>query len=278
MREAALQLRPLLPSDEVVGQAHYLTGRGYWHLSAFAAASLVLKTKGAVQPVFHGDGQLDDEVMAKLRRIFPGAIFVGEQEQRVLLDRHAPAARFPVLHKLWAEFPMFRKLFGVHLWRDGWSLYLDSDILFWRRPDFLLDWFRAPERPICMRDLQDVYGHDREVLEQIVGRAVPSRVNAGLVGLHSAMIDPARLEYFAEKLLAVGGYNHFLEQAMTAMLLAEHSFDHVPPEDYFIPASVAQCSTTAPVCQHYTPVTRGWMYRKGWREVEARVNGTKATA
>ena len=59
---------------------------------------------------------------------------------------------------------------------------------------------------------------------------------------------------------------------MTAMLLAEHPFDHVPPEDYLIPTSVALCSTTVPVCQHYTPVTRGWMYRKGWRQVEAMVN------
>lgn len=267
MREAAVSLHFPVPERGASYTAHYLTGLSHWHLSVFAAASLVIQTQGKVQPVFHSDGTIDHQLEVKLRRIFPGAQIVLNSEQMALIEHHAPKTKFPILNKMWMEFPMFRKLFGVHLWREGWSLYLDSDIMFWRKPDFLLNWLQAPSKPICMRDVQDSYGHDRSVLGKIAGFSVPTKINAGLVGLHSNMIDPGRLEYFATELLKIGGYNHFLEQAMTAMLLAQSSFEFVPHQEYFIPAKNTECSTSQFVCQHYTPVTRGWMYRHGWKKV-----------
>jgi hypothetical protein len=37
---------------------------------------------------------------------------------------------------------------------QGWKLVLDSDMLFFRRPDFLLAWLAAPDRPLHMVDVR----------------------------------------------------------------------------------------------------------------------------
>jgi hypothetical protein len=274
MRAAALQLH--FPPPEGGGKhfAHYLTGQSHWHMSVYAAASLVMQTRGVVQPVFHNDGTLDRALAARLQGIFPAAQFVLQEEQQKLMVEHVPADRFPVLNKLWREFVLFRKLFCIHLWRNGWKLCLDSDMLFWRSPEFLLDWLESPDEAVCMRDIDYAYSVSPEVVDAIAGKAVPTLINTGVIGLHSGMVDPNELEGRARKLLESRGYRvHFLEQTMTAMMLASRPFKFAPPGDYCIPQAVADCSPVSAVCQHYIPVTRGWMYRKGWRYVHVLATG-----
>lgn len=267
MCEAAQQFHFPEPEGGVLHQVHYLTGRGHWHLSVFAAGSLAIQTKGAVQPIFHSDGTLDRDLAAHLQGMFPASVCVYGEEQSKLMVRYAPPERYPVLNKLWHEFPLIRKILSVHLWREGWNLCLDSDMLFWLRPDFLLEWLGDPEKPICMKDFQYAYSVGREAVNTIAGLDVPPLINTGVIGLHSSMIDADKLESQAKALLAAKGTRHFLEQTMTAMLLSSRGFEFAPPKDYGIPSSAAECSTTATVCQHYTPRSRGWMYGKGWREI-----------
>jgi len=267
MREAAVRLKPLPPATDLLGQVHYLTGRSHWHLTVFAAASFAVQTQRAVQPIFHSDGTMDEELAAKLKRVFPSAVCVFGAEQDEILVQHAPREKFPNLNKLWHEFPLMRKLLSVHLWREGWNLCLDSDMLFWRRPDFLMDWLGAPIKPVCMKDFQYAYSASPTIVDQIAGFKVPALINTGVIGMHTRMVDIDLLERYAKHLLLAEGNRHFLEQTMTAMLLAAQGFDFAPPEDYRIPVSTAECSAAAAVCHHYTHESRGWFYQRGWKKV-----------
>ncbi len=267
MRAAARRLPPLPVAAGPRRSAHYLTGRTFWPLSAMAAYSLQQHADGTVQPVFHSDGRLDPPTIARLRAIFPAAEFVTNEQQAQLLERFVPAGRHPTLRRLWREFVLIRKLLSVHLGRDGWNLFLDSDALFVRRPDFLLEWYARPAQPVCMEDLMDCYGYDRGLLDRLAGHPLPPRVNTGLIGLHSPSLDPDRLEFFARELVASKGVDHFLEQAMTAMLLAGRPFSCVPPADYFIPLDLAACLERRGVFQHFAGPARKWFYRYAWRMV-----------
>ena len=268
MRTAARILPPQPVSAGPHHIVHYLTGRTFWHLSAMAAYSLQQHATGAVQPVFHSDGRLDESTVRQLRAIFPAAEFVTNEQQAQLLARHVPPERYPALHRLWQEFVLIRKLLSVHLGRDGWNLFIDSDTLFVGRPGFLLDWYARPEQPVCMEDLLDCYGYDRALLDRLAGHPLPPKVNTGLIGLHSPSVDWDRLEGFARAMLASKpGIDHFLEQAMTAMLLAGRPFRYAPPADYYIPLAYTPGRTPPGVFHHYAGPSRKWFYRHAWRTI-----------
>jgi hypothetical protein len=267
MRAAARRLAALPVAEGPHHAAHYLTGRTFWHLTAIAAYSLQQHTAGRIQPVFHSDGRLDEATVRQLRAIFPAAEFVTDARQQELLAQYVPASRYPVLRRLWGEFVLIRKLLSVHLGRPGWNLFLDSDTVFVRRPDYLLAWYDRPEQPLCMEDLLDCYGYDRPLLDRLAGHALPPRVNTGLIGLHSPALDLDRLEYFAREMTASKGLDHFLEQAMTAMLLAGRPFAYAPRADYYSPLTLADCLERRGVFQHYAGPARKWFYRHAWRLV-----------
>ena len=46
---------------------------------------------------------------------------------------------------------------------------IDSDLLFFRRPDFLVSWLTAPTRPLHAVDFTESYGYSRPLLEQLAG-------------------------------------------------------------------------------------------------------------
>jgi hypothetical protein len=265
LRRAMLAQSPLPVPAGNFHAAHFLTGRTFWHLSALAAYTLQQHSGGAVQPVFHSDGRLDEPTIAHLRRLFPAARFVTDSDQRALLDRHLPAHRFPTLRGLWPRFVLLRKLVSVHAGREGWNLFLDSDTVFVHRPDFLLAWLARPDAPVCMQDMADAYGYDRALLDRLAGHPLPPKVNTGLIGLHSPSLDWPRLELYARELLASKGIDHFLEQAMTAMLLAGRPFHYAPPADYFIPTDVASVHARTGCFHHYAGPARKWFYRLAWQ-------------
>ena len=266
MKTAAAALPPLPPPPGGAPYAaHFLTNGTFFSLSSFAAYSLQYHTGGRVSPVFHSDGRLDAEAIARFRAVFPAARFVANEEQRDLLATHLPEDRFPALNRAWREFVLIRKLVSVHLGRRGWNLFIDSDTLFWRRPDFVLDWFAHPARAFCMEDMATVYGYDESVLARLAGAPIPARVNSGLVGIQSESIDWDFLERGVRELIAVSGINHFMEQGLTAVLLARQPFDYAPPADYFIPTRVSQCTGREGVFHHYAGPARNWLYRRAWR-------------
>ena len=138
-------------------------------------------------------------------------------EIEAALDQHLPAARFPILRARRRELVLVRKLVDLHVGRSGWRLYLDSDMLFFRRPDVLLEWLHRPSLPLHMVDVQNAYGYPLELLATLAGAPVPERVNTGIIGLDSATFDWERLESWARRLQETAGTSYFLDQALMAM-------------------------------------------------------------
>jgi hypothetical protein len=123
-----------------------------------------------------------------------------------------------------------------------------------------------------MQDTEDAYGYDRHMLEAIAGVPLPAKVNTGLIGLHSPSVDVDRLEFFARGILSTARANHFIEQAMTAMLLASCRFTYAPPDAYFTPPTAGVSRKALGVFHHYAGAARRWYYQYAWRHVLARTN------
>ena len=255
-------VNPLLPAPEIV----FLTGRRFWHQTAFCLFTLQQSSGHIFRVAIHDDGSLEEPQIARLRTLFPAAQIHRRVDNDARIAHLLPPDRFPTIHgERRRSFPTFLKLTDVHAGRSGWRLVLDSDMLFFRRPDFLLHWLQAPDRPLHLVDVGNAYGYPLSAMSALAGSPVPSRVNVGFCGLNSTAIDWEKLEYWARTLLEQYGSHYYLEQALSAMLFAAQPCAVAPPDDYRVMPTEKECLTPTAVLHHYVDTAKRGYFRHAWR-------------
>ncbi len=265
MEIAAVNL-PILPGAPGPAlELHMLTGRRFWSQTAFCLWTLGRQTARTLAPLIYDDGSLTDEFRAPLARLFPAARFVSHRETVGRLDEFLPSVRFPALRERWINYPNIRKLTDPHFGATGWKLVLDSDLLFFRRPDFLLDWLDAPDRPLHAVDCETSYGYSRSLMNGLAGAPVADLVNVGLTGLNSSDLDWERLEYWCATLIARERTNYYLEQALIAMQVAGQDCRVAPSDDYVTLPSEAEARECRAVMHHYVAGSKRWYFQNNWR-------------
>ncbi|HEV8074076.1 MAG TPA: glycosyl transferase family 2 [Opitutaceae bacterium] len=266
MTRAAAQLTPQSSAPaKNWPELHFLTGKKFWDQTAFCLQTFQAHAGHAALAVFHDDGSADKATRAQLTRLFPAARWRRAAEIEASLDAVLPAAKFPVLRERRAHYPNLRKLTDVHAGARGWRLVLDSDMLFFRRPHFLLAWLAAPIRPLYMIDVQDSYGYSRPLLESLADAPLPPRLNVGLCGLRSDALDWEKLEFWSRRLIEAEGTSYYLEQALVALLLADRDCAVAPAEDYLLLPSEDECRAPHAVMHHYVAQSKRGYFRHAWR-------------
>lgn len=273
MKEAATELPPLSqPPEDPEGplKVHFLTGKNFWYQSLFCFVSLQRHCDVRVTPVFYGDGTLGPSSRAALRRVVPWAEFVLSDDIETRLDAHLPRSEYPTLRKRRIEYVHLRKLTDFHAGGSGWTLVLDSDMLFFDRPSLLLKWLRAPNSPIHMLDHQESYGCSRELMQELAGATIPERVNVGIIGLRSDGIDWDTLEYWCREMIEREGGGYLQEQALTAMLVAGRKRTVAPRPEYLTKPPVEEGRSPSATMHHYVAESERAYFQYGWRQVAAR--------
>ncbi|MBS0662243.1 MAG: glycosyl transferase [Verrucomicrobia bacterium] len=268
--EAAAAMLPPLPARDGAAEVtlHVLTGRRFWYQTAFCLHSFARQAEFRVAAEIYDDGSCDQEVRSLLSRLGPRLRFHSYAEQVARLDQLLPASRFHTLRDRWQNYPHIRKLIAPHLGSTGWKLVIDSDLLFFRRPDFLLEWLRQPERILHAVDCEENYGYSRPVLEHLAGAPLPPLVNVGLCGLRSESLDWAELEAWCTELIRRERTSYYLEQALVAMLAARAQPCAVAPAaDYLTRPGKEEGIHPRAVMHHYVAESRRWYFRHGWRRV-----------
>jgi hypothetical protein len=273
MLAAASQLSPLPPPPPNAPEVCFLTGRRFWYQTAFCFWSLCHAAGRPVRAAFYDDGTFDPALVAEAARLFPGSRAVGLREIETALDCHLPASRFPTLRARRLVYPNLRKLTDVHAGMSGWRMVLDSDMLFFRRPDLLLAWLDAPDRPLHMIDVQDAYGYSRALMESLAGHPIPRRLNVGLCGLRSDEIDWDRMESWCRRLQEAEGTSYYQEQALAAMALAGRECRVAPADDYRLMPSDGEAAHPTAVMHHYVDLSKRGYFRHAWRHILTAVHG-----
>lgn len=269
MWEAARHLPPLeMDGPEVPVEIHFLTGMMFWYQSAFCCYSLALHSRANLRIVFNDDGTLERRLADTLRATFPTARITTASEIEERLDEHLPAERFPTLRRRRLNLKLMRKLTDVHAGTSGWKLFLDSDMLFFRRPDFLLSWLRSPrQRGFYMQDITRAYGYSPELMSALARGPVPERLNSGMCGLKSDEMDWERLEAWCAEMIARGGERYLQEQALSAMLMAERPCAVAPREDYITVPQHEEVKNPRAVMHHYAGDLKRWYLQFAWKHV-----------
>lgn len=256
---------PSLTGDRVGDPmiVYFMSGSEHWAMTAFCAYSLLRSTGANLIPVVIDDGTLDTPQRSELSRIVPQIQYLERGSCECRVHEQLPRERFPSLHAMRNDLPLMRKLMDLHAGLKGWRLFLDSDMLFFREPAWMLQWLRAAPAATYMYDFQNSYGYSDALLTSVLGRNMLNKVNTGFYGLRSESIDWDQLERWARDLVRARGTNHFSEQCLIAMLMATQRTAPAPPE-YMIWPDRMESRRPSAVMHHYVAESRTWYHVYGW--------------
>jgi hypothetical protein len=247
----------------------FMTGRKFWHQTAFCGHSLARQALRPVAAVIFDDGSLLPWQAERLRRLFPAGRIVGCAEAEAEVSRSLPPARFPHLHRTRRSAVLMRKLVDPRAASPGWQLFLDSDMLFFRRPEWLEQQAGRRAASIYMADVWDAYLRPLEQLDALCGRPLVRRLNSGIFACDDSRIDWERMEHWCGQLTPAEQRGHVVEQTLAAMLLAWIGPAEVaPPADYHLQAKYAAAPGGVTLC-HYVESAKGAYFAGDWRRARA---------
>lgn len=273
MKQAVTQLHPMV-SPPTTSQTkdhplkvYFLSGSRFWHQTCLCFYSLQQQTDLNLQLVVCDDGTLTPQYQNQIQRIFPTSEFLLAEAINEQLDRVLPVSQFPTLRARRLVYPNLRKLTDIHIFGQGWKLVLDSDMIFFRPPTQLLNWFQQPQRPCHMVDVETAYGYSPELMTSLAQASIPERVNVGVCGLNSSQLDWQALEDWCRILIEKEGTHYYQEQALIAMLMAQQDCEVVSAEDYIVQPLQEEVRQPQACLHHYVAASKPWYFRYGWKQI-----------
>lgn len=219
------------------------------HMGMLTLRSLEFHSERSWAPIIHEDGSLTDADIAELKKHFPDARVIRRSEANAELER------------VLAEFPACREYRHKHNWFlknfDAWHyaphdryIVIDSDIVFFRRPDQLLRWIDEGQDSLwLMEDTNEKYCMPREEIEELLGFPLWRKVNSGLDLMPRAAFDLALAEKFVSLCGPKARHFQFLEQTYFAVAGSAWGRGGTLPREYEI--SWGNFRRRDGVCRHY---------------------------
>ncbi|MGC1309739.1 MAG: hypothetical protein WA885_21150 [Phormidesmis sp.] len=266
MEATAYQLTPLKLQPPYY-DIHFLSGDRFWYQTTFCAYSMAQYSNVSVRPIVYDDGSFSVARQAEFRRIFPNAQIYSKAELDQRVEAYLPSHKFPYLRERRENYPNIRKLIDVHVGSEGWKLVLDSDMLFFKAPEALLEWLKLPQQPCHMVDTETSYGYSKSLMESLTGVSVSDRLNVGICGLNSSDIDWQMLEHWCKTLIEREGTHYYQEQALVAMLMAGQECQVVSETDYIVMPDKNEAVSPKAVLHHYVADSKPWYFRYGYKHL-----------
>jgi len=257
-----LGTRPLRTASSGTIEIRVLTWKRDWVNLIWALKSFY-HYAGVDYPLVIHDGGLLPEQVGKLLNHFPNARFIPRAEGDEHFVHLLRERGFDRSADFRQKDPLARKLFDFHLASSAdYVLTIDSDVLFFRRPDQLLLPPEGLTRNRYNRDYQDGncwYSMPSDELNCAFGIRPPPLINSGLAIVRRSTIDFSLIE----KCLGhpkLSNYNWLTEQTLHALCSTVHGVEFLPPE-----YQVGGPPGLGPgvVCKHYPGSFRHQMYTDG---------------
>ena len=246
----AVASREALPSNDADVSLHMVVGHDMLLMGLLALRSLEFHTRCRWSPVIHDDGSFSTEDERILMRHFPDARLV----RRAKADKEVPEALagFPACRQNRMKHHWFLKVFDTrHYAPNDRYIVLDSDIVFFRRPDAILRWVsEGADSMWVMEDDREKYSHPRGDLEAFLGKKMLPRANSGLdlVPKEAASLELA--EAFLERCAATAPNYAFLEQTIFGLFASSWGKGGLlPRREYEISWNALRGAGS--VCRHY---------------------------
>jgi hypothetical protein len=267
MMEQVKQLEPVYSVLDGF-DIYFLTGKNYLYQTLFCISSLDQQAPSTFRYNIVDDGSFDEELIQMVIDKLPNSKIVLKEEIEQNLRELIPEFQFPILHQKRKVYPHIKKLTDIHtLTSDSaYKLVLDSDMLFWNQPKEIIDWFYHTEHPIHMVDCAEAYGYSHQLMRNLCGHEIPSMVNVGVIGMDSATINWELLEEWIKQLEAQEGTCYYLEQALSAMLIAGKTATVLDEVSYKVNPLSGEIEETKAILHHYVDLSKMGYYTRAWKK------------
>jgi len=263
MENASLSLPPVQSFTDGL-PIYFLTGQKYLYQTLFCIASIKRYTTEHFNFILVDDGTFDERLIIQIAHQLPGCQIVLQKEIERILEDKLPSHRFPYLNQKRKIYPHLKKLTDIHTLSGGnFKLVLDSDMLFWNYPDEIISWLKNPSGCLYMLDSDNSYGYTRGLMEDLAGVVIPDLVNVGVIGIESSTIDWEQLELWCKTLEDIEGSSYFLEQALSAMIIANQQKTILSKKDYVVNPKLG--SEASVKLFHYVDLSKKQYFEHDWR-------------
>lgn len=267
MTKSIVSFTPLKKSEGSL-KIYFLTGKKYIDQTLFCIFSLEKQIVNTFQYVFVDDGTFDADIIKIISYKIPSAMIITQEMINKNIAAYLPINKYPVLNRKRQEYPHIKKLTDIHTLNEckGFKLVLDSDMLFYQSPSEIIAWLKKPASPIYMIDCEEAYGYSHDLMQKLCGETIPELVNVGVIGMDSASINWILLEEWVKELEEQEGTCYYLEQALSAMLVAGKKAIVLDREAYKVNPSAKEINDTTAILQHYVDLSKMGYYTKAWKK------------
>jgi hypothetical protein len=266
VRPRILATRPMECGSREVCEIHVLTSSADWLNLVWTLKSFFYYSGQRNALCIHDDGSLGPQATATLLDHFPGARVIGREQADDQVGRSL--RHFPRCLQFRRSNHLAPKVFdfAYYLTSDR-MLLIDSDILFFSRPDELLHRIGDANYRLnsVNADVRSAYTTNADDAKARCGIELQPRFNSGLGLIHRQSL---RLDWIEEFLSLPGILSHFWRIEQTIYALCSSRFGvELLPEEYAVRLDAGV--RNAP-CRHYVGVIRHLMYREGMRHLRNR--------
>jgi hypothetical protein len=248
---------------------HVLTGSDDWLLACWMLASWFHTTQRNWRIIVHDDGHLPPEARPAFEKIAPGLrwISAAEADPAVL----AALARHPACREYRLAHPLARKIFDVPALTPGERfIILDSDVLFFRKPEAILRWcVDGADECWFNEDVSEALPISREEIREKLGIDIWPRVNSGLCLLNRAAIDLDLCERALRETSLLKGHIWLVEQTLFAICASARGRGGLLSPEYEV--SLKKKARPNAVARHYVGAVRQLFYGDGIATVKSQL-------
>jgi len=251
---------------EIEGQVTVcvLTSRKDWQACLWSLVSFYELSGLRLPLLVLSDGTLEEGHIRHLARVFPDARILDSTAGGVAVSN--AISGFPNCMRFRSANVLARKIIDLPILCGSPSiLMLDSDILFLKRPEELMNRLDSNRRGrfVFLRDFQDAYYPSRSDIKRTFNVDIAPLVNTGIMFADVSNFEYAKLEHWLGHLDV---QNHpWAEQTLWAMYAGLDRTDFLGSE-YDVTMSPHLESDTA--VKHYIGPIRDFMYTEGIPFVE----------
>ncbi len=263
VRHRILAMPAIAPADDDGCEIHVLTSSRDWLNLLWVLKSFYRYSGRAYRLCIHDDGSLDDSTLDILAEHCTHARIVARSDAD---SRLAPLLKpYPRAQSFRNTNPLALKVFDFAAFLTGERmLLLDSDVLFFSRPQALIDRIEDPryELNTLNRDWRYGYSISMDTAREGLSFDFVENINSGLGLIHRRTMDFDRLESFLA-LPGIMSHHHRIEQTLIGLCCCAAGFEFLPTEyDVHTGPWVEQHS-----CRHYTGPIRHRLYSEGIRQL-----------
>jgi hypothetical protein len=240
---------------------HILTGANDWQLAAWAVASWFHHSETAWPLVVHDDGTLPARGREVLQRLFPITRFIERAEADATMAK--VLTPFPFCGDYRKAHPLALKIFDVpHFATAERFLVLDSDVLFFARPQEMIEWCEG-KREGCWfnEDVQEGALISAAEARDELGIRLWPRVNSGLCLLEKRALDFDLCDRALAVTSLLSGHVWRIEQTLFALCASKYARGGLLPKTYEV--SLGKRAAPDAVARHYVGAVRDRFYAEG---------------